>query len=402
VLLNTERIKQYMDAEGLDGLIASTLENVFYLSGVWQLGQELFPHDAEGYVVATRDAPDAGTMVIGVGEADMALESYPSVTKAVTYGTFWREMPHDPSIPLDHDEQRVKELTMDVAPKANSVEALAAAIEMNGLANKTIGVDERGAKRDLLDQLAARFPNATIKPASQVFRRIRMVKTDDELARMKATLDATEFAFNATIDAVHEGITERELFHVYERAITECGARPGFTLIRFGRGMALGQMAPGDTKLTKGDYLWFDIGCTKDGYRSDIGRVVAFGQPDPRLVLLQSAITAGQDRAIELMKPGAVAKDIFNAAVERVRESGIPHYKRHHVGHGIGVEYYDLPIITPNTDIPLEANMIFEIETPYYEFGFGGAFIEDTVVVGQNGSRIITKLQREPIQVIAA
>ena len=101
------------------------------------------------------------------------------------------------------------------------------------------------------------------------------------------------------------------------------------------------------------------------------------------------------------MKPGAVAKDIFNAAVERVRESGIPHYKRHHVGHGIGVEYYDLPIITPNTDIPLEANMIFEIETPYYEFGFGGAFIEDTVVVGEHGSTIITKLQRE-LQVIAA
>ena len=93
MLLNTERIKQYMDAEGLDGLVASTLENVFYLSGVWQLGQELFPHDAEGYVVATREAPDAGTMVIGVGEADMALESYPTVTRAVTYGTFWREMP---------------------------------------------------------------------------------------------------------------------------------------------------------------------------------------------------------------------------------------------------------------------------------------------------------------------
>ena len=53
------------------------------------------------------------------------------------------------------------------------------------------------------------------------------------------------------------------------------------------------------------------------------------------------------------------------------------------------------------TDIPLEANMIFEIETPYYEFGFGGAFIEDTVLVGQNGASIITKLQRE-LQVIAA
>ena len=113
--------------------------------------------------------PTPGRMVVGVGEADMALEAYPTVTKAVTYGTFWREMPDDPSIALDHDEQRVKELTMDASPKANSVEALCGGDrEEAGLANKTIGVDERGAKRDLLEQLAARFPNATFKPASQV------------------------------------------------------------------------------------------------------------------------------------------------------------------------------------------------------------------------------------------
>ena len=58
------------------------------------------------------------------------------------------------------------------------------------------------------------------------------------------------------------------------------------------------------------------------------------------------------------MRPGAIARDVFQGAVDRVRESGIPHYKRHHVGHGIGIETYDLPILTPSTGIPLEAGMI--------------------------------------------
>jgi Xaa-Pro aminopeptidase len=95
------------------------------------------------------------------------------------------------------------------------------------------------------------------------------------------------------------------------------------------------------------------------------------------------------------MTPGRPACDVFNGAVERVRELGIPHYRRHHVGHGIGVEYYDLPILNPRTEIPLETGMIFEVETPYYELGFGGAFIEDTVQVTDSGVKVLTELDRE-------
>jgi len=85
--------------------------------------------------------------------------------------------------------------------------------------------------------------------------------------------------------------------------------------------------------------------------------------------------------------------------VQPERELGIPHYRRHHVGHGIGVEYYDLPILNPGTEIPLESGMVFEVETPYYEFGFGGAFIEDTVLVTDSGVKVLTELERE-LQVI--
>ena len=72
-----------------------------------------------------------------------------------------------------------------------------------------------------------------------------------------------------------------------------------------------------------------------------------------------------------MMKPGVIAKDIFAAAVARVQAEGIPTYRRQHVGHGIGVEYYDLPVLTPNADTPLEAGMTFEVETPYYRLGVG-------------------------------
>jgi Xaa-Pro aminopeptidase len=397
--MNVERARSIMQQEGLDGLVAATLENFFYLSGIWNLGQELFPHDTQAYVVATRDRPDAGLLAVSVGEADLTLEAYPTISGAVTYGTFWRELPE--GVQLADDERRVWEITYGQQPAADAFEALATALEQAGLTSGAIGVDERGPNHHLLDQLRERFPRLDVRPAAQIFRKIRMVKTPAEHERLIGALRATEHALRTTVDAAQEGVTERELAHVFEQAIVERGARPGFTLLRFGRGMALGQVSPGDTPLKKGDYLWFDVGCTYQGYRSDIGRIVAFGEPSQQLRTLYNASKEGQSRAFELMTPGQKACDIFEAAVERVREMGIPHYRRHHVGHGIGVEYYDLPILNPRTEIPLEAGMVFEVETPYYEFGFGGAFIEDTVLITDQGARVLTELPRD-LQVVGA
>jgi len=171
-----------------------------------------------------------------------------------------------------------------------------------------------------------------------------MVKTPEEHQRLIAALRGTEQALRTTVGQARAGVTERELAHVFEAAIVSKEARPGFTLLRFGRGMALVQVSPGATRLEKGDYIWFDVGCTLNGYRSDIGRIVSFGEPSDKLRTYYNASKGGQSRAFELMTPGRAACDVFNGAVERVRELGIPHYRRHHVGHGIGVEYYNRPI----------------------------------------------------------
>ena len=153
-------------------------------------------------------------------------------------------------------------------------------------------------------------------------------------------------------------------------------------------------MQPGDTKLERGDTIFYDIGCTYNGYRSDIGRVVCFDAPDARLEGLYAASKAGQERAFDTMRPGVTASTVFHAAVDLIRDQ-IPWYERHHVGHGIGVEFYDAPVLSPGVETPLEAGMVFEVETPYYELGYGGTFIEDTVIVRDDGIERLTRLDRD-------
>ncbi len=392
-LLNSDRARNLLLESELDGIVTATLENSFYLSGVWNFGQELFPYNAESYVVANVDDVAAGTVITSVGEADIALAANTTLKGILTYGAFSRVAPD--GVSLTADEERIKAITLDAKPAANALDALAAALEQQGLVGGSVGIDERGANRSLIDALTARLPGTRFTPAAELLRRIRMVKTPEEHTRLIHTLRITEAAFEATIAAAYAGVTERELKRVFETAIVVAGARPAFALIRFGRGMALGQVEPGDTTLAPGDYIWFDIGCTYRGYRSDIGRVVSFGDPSKRLRDLYKASRQGQDRAFETMLPGTEARAVFAAAVERVRESGIPHYERHHVGHGIGVEFYDAPVLAPSVDTPLEEGMVFEVETPYYELGFGGTFIEDTVIIRPDGPEIVTRLSRD-------
>jgi Xaa-Pro aminopeptidase len=199
----------------------------------------------------------------------------------------------------------------------------------------------------------------------------------------------------AIIDATHLGVTEQALCSVFRQTVVAQGATPRFTLIKFGRGMAAGHLPPTQEPLTAGDYLWFDLGCSFRGYQSDIGRVVAFGEPSKRLSHLLRASKAGQERAFECLAPGVLPSHVFSEAVDRVRAEGIPNYRRHHVGHGIGLETYEPPVLTPTAEVPLEEGMTFEIETPFYELGFGGAFIEDTVVITNDGYRRLTELSRD-------
>jgi Xaa-Pro dipeptidase len=394
-LLNAPRATELMRQEGVDAIVSATLENNFYLSGIYLDAQYMFPRDSEFYVVAPVDAPEAGTIVSSIGEADLTLVANPTIRDVVTFGTFFRDIVDD--VPLDPDEQRVREITEAHQVGRPSVDALVEALSRLGLTESVVAVDERGPNRDLLAQLGERLPRARFLPASGLFRRIRAVKTPDEVERVTAALRATEAGLRAAFDAFAVGVTEREIQRVFERTVVAEGARPGFCLVRFGKGLALGQIPPGDTKLEAGDFAFFDVGVNLDGYKSDIGRLVSFGEPAEQTRALFEASRAGQQTAIDMMRPGVVAKDVFAAAVQAVQQAGIPSYRRQHVGHGIGVEYYDMPVLTPNADVPLEPGMTFEVETPYYRLGVGGAFIEDTVLVTDDGSQILTTLSRDLI-----
>lgn len=393
MLVNIPRLQAKMDKEGLDGLVATTLPNVLYFADFYSLALSGFPYDGQCYAVITRDAPDKPVVVTSSVEMDQMLDGH--ARDAVRFGTFYREGPVEP-VTLDEDEEWLRRASMESEAASGPLDGLITALKRLGLAGKKVGIDELGFRPGFLEALGEKLPNTNLVKVSALLRWVRKVKTTEEIRRLRAATRVTEQAIQAAAAIAHEGITEYELAREFERSIVSQGGRPQFTLIRIGRNAVAGQRVPGRTPLKKGDTIWFDVGCTYEGYWSDIARIYALGDPGERARKIYTALLEGEEVGITRTRVGMTGEELFNITVEATRAAGHSAYRRHHVGHGIGAEVYEPPILRPGSQDVIEDGTVVNIETPYYEFGLGALHVEDPYVVRADGNHeLLTTLGRE-------
>jgi len=379
------RLTRVLDAEGLDALVASTPENVYYTTGFRSMAHPMF-RGLEEYGVVTRQG--TGLVIPFIDSTGVAADRV-TVDRIACYGKFYFNYAAEPG-PVG---ARVREIT--AAPAASPADALHQVLHDLGVAGKRIGLDEAGLLPAAWQKVHERLPGATLVPAYQLLRGARMVKSPEEVRRLERAAHIAEDGVAAVLAMLKPGVTERDAAHVFEQEIVRQGAQPFFTVVTMGERAALADVYPADRALRPGDMVRFDLGCVWEGYRSDIARTAVLGKPDDKLARYYAGILAGEREAIRAMKSGVPASQIFELAVRVTREHGIPHYERHHVGHGIGLEPYDPPTINAAATTVLEPGMVFCVETPYYEHGWGGVQVEDAVEITASGARMLTRSSQE-------
>ncbi|MET8563837.1 Xaa-Pro peptidase family protein [Streptomyces flaveolus] len=392
--VNHERLQRRMASEQLDAVVSTTAENLTYLTGIDSVHLGMFPHSGRAFAVLSQDTRAGAVFVCGRCEVDQFLDADEPIREAIAYGPFYREMPEE--VVLDPQDELLRDVSADTRFD-DPLSALAQAIRSTCPAGGRVGIDEDGIPADFFEALAKELSGWQLVPAARHLRWVRQVKTPQELNRVAAAAAVAENAIQATLAIAEEGITERELVREFNRSVAAQGGFPKFTLIRIGANAVAGQRRPTSTPLRRGQAIWFDVGAVVAGYWCDIARVCTLGEPDARLTRLYDAVLAGEQHALDAARPGMTGHQLFDATVDSVRASGIPHYRRNHVGHGIGVEVYDPVLIRPGSDDELEAGTVVNIETPYYEFGFGCVHVEDPFVVGADGNRLLTTLSRDLI-----
>ncbi len=280
--------------------------------------------------------------------------------------------------------------TQLVDENADQASAVAAAVRrVRGV--RRLGVDERACPVPLRARLVDLLPDVELVDASTWLSAVRAVKLPGEVELVERAARVVEGAILAGVEAAAVGVTEAEIAAVVVREMVSAHVEPRFVVVTSGPRSALSDAYATARALQPGDLLRFDVGGMLEGYWSDLGRTAVVGEPTARQRAFYDAMLAGEDAQLALAGPGVSAQALFDVAVRTVETSGGPvPYRRHHCGHGIGLEVYEAPIVQPGVDVPLEPGMTFCFETPYYELEWGGMMVEDTLVVTQDGVRMLS------------
>ena len=376
-LLNAERLYAMMDKHGLDAIVATSPENVTYSSGYWALSQWI-RRGPQTYVVWPARGKGAPRIIANASLLDLIADQEISVEDVSKFGSFFVNVDRDAS--LDPAECR-QAVLYGLSDGGSAKATLVATLKELGLSEARIGVDEGGLAPSLGAFELEACQGATLVPAFEVFRQARAVKTEEEITRLAKAAHIAEASIDAALRIARPGVTEAELSLEFNLETIRQGGLPVLYCIGTGPRSAMPNVMPGERALCVGDIIRFDVGGRFRHYRADIAQIAVLGEPTPKIKTYHNALVRGFQRGMDLARPGARASEIFHRVVETVQREGIPHYQRSHVGHGIGLDGYDLPDLSPGSDHTIEEGMVLCIETPYYELGFGGLQVENMVVV---------------------
>jgi len=234
-------------------------------------------------------------------------------------------------------------------------------------------------------------PNADIVPMDGWFEPLRMVKTAEELAKMRAAFALSDLAHMTVQPATRVGVREIDVWAAAHGAVQQkAGQR-----IAFGNDCVVSYREnniggwPGDLPLRPGDSLMVDISTRVEGYWSDSCNTYYVNEPNARQTAMRQTAADALDFAISLIKPGVPANEIDRKVRAFIADAGYPVYP-HHTGHGIGVSPHEEPRIVPYNPIPLEPGMVIMLEPGIYFPREAAVRLEDAVLVTQDGAEILT------------
>ncbi len=382
LLYDADHLATALAEAALDALVVTTAPNVRYLTRFGKPGSSL--------AIVSRDDPSHPHLVVSAGDIDYLVEDLVPALPVHVWGDFVR---FGESVePLDTNQQLVATAHQSRRTDLDRSAMLAFTTTELGLDGARIGLD---VATELEPALVAALQNSFVGNASRLLARLRMRKTDLEIARIQEAARIAEAGISATAAAARAGITQAELATEYRIAVAREGGLLRVDSVSVGASTVFGNANVADAVLLPGELLRFDVGAIFAGYQSDLSRCFSLGSPSAKAERYANAVIAGQSAALDILRPGVRTSDLFAAAVTETRHAGIPHYDRTHVGHGIGLAGgYDAPLLAPNDPHTIEQGMVLCVETPYYEFGFGGVQIEDMVVVTETGWRPLTRLPR--------
>ena len=249
-------------------------------------------------------------------------------------------------------------------------------------------------------RLAGAFGGRVV-PSTGWLEAARIVKDAGEIARIGAAQEITDAAFSHILDLVAPGVSEAELALEIEVFMRRNGAEGVAFPTTVASGPNSSKPHAGATQrvLIDGDFVKMDFGARVGGYRADMTRTVVLGAASDHQRAIYDAVLEANEAAIAACRAGVAGRRLHRVAVTVLERHGMGRRFGHGLGHGVGLDIHEGPSVGPRSDDVLAAGMVVAIEPGVYEPGFGGARIEDLVVVEDSGCRVLTGSTKALIEI---
>ena len=270
--------------------------------------------------------------------------------------------------------------------------------------NLYLDLEKGNASYDFLNEIKNKYYNINIKNIYNLIGSLRLIKTEEEVERIRKAISITIDGVNELMKNSKAGIKEYELESYFDFVCKKNGVKDlAFkTIAAAGKNATVLHYVTNDSELKDGDLILFDLGAQYKYYNGDISRTFPInGKFTDRQKEVYNAVLRVNEKVIEEMKPGVSFLELNKKAKEWIAEEcislglmtskeDVSKYYYHSIGHSLGMDTHDIE--PENRDVIFETGMIYTVEPGIYieEEGIG-IRIEDDVLITDNGYEVLTK-----------
>ncbi len=372
-----DMLRMVMRRKGIDVVVLTEETNIRWLSGYWVLLMQ----DGWSPTAAVIPSSDAQQPILLMGAEATGEEM--SLIQNIRY---WEDQPNP-------------DLTVDKGA------VLVETIQEYAMPNRRLGMELGNGMRVCMEQrdiryLKAHLPETELVDVSENLWQLRSIKSASEIEKIRRASQITADSFREGFGILREGITERELAQYFTKCFFEKGATGiSHVMVGFGRhAVKYAHCVPKPVPLQQGEIACVDLGCSFEGYRTDMYRLACVGQPSAEEAKLARVIATANAAMVAKVKPGIMFSELYRIGAQFFTDAGIEHLLPSSIiGHGVGLGLHEWPFISKTSDDMVQAGMVLAVEpwTVDYTDRSLGLNVEDVVAVTDDGCELLTNMARD-------
>jgi Xaa-Pro aminopeptidase len=219
----------------------------------------------------------------------------------------------------------------------------------------------------------------------------RIVKNDTEVANIKKACQIVSKVCNTIKTELKPGLSEIDIYYKILELFAKNQVTESFPpIVACGQHSANPHHKSSNTKIKENDIVLIDIGCSYNGYCSDLTRTYFLDKIRREESIIWNTVKAAQDAVLNNIKAGKKISWADKTAREVIKRAGFENNFIHTTGHGVGVEIHEMPSLTSKTEGVFLSNMVVTVEPGIYIENNFGVRIEDTILIKNNGCEILT------------